>query len=344
VRDLSIPFAATFRKPKLTRFILYLLLLALPLQVSAQCGGHDLRAQLSAQASEQMGHAIDLTPYPQGNHWVATKGDKTLHLIGTLHIYDPRMDPVMDRLGKIVTAADVILLEATPVEEKALQDAIKTRPELVLLTTGPTLLELMSEEDWARLSQAASDRGIPPFMASKFQPWYLALMMGVPGCALKDAAAGARGLDRLIIERASEAGVPLRALEDYNTLFKLFGTDPLEEQVKMLTLSILPNQVSEDALYTLKEFYFDEQSAGAWEFSRQLSYAHIAMPRREVDTLFAELEDILLTQRNLAWMPRILAAPERNIVIAVGGAHLIGETGLLQLLENEGFTLVRKPF
>jgi len=328
----------------IARLALSLLLWSAPLAAFAQCAGSDLRLGMTPADTEKMATAVQSTPYAEGNHWVATKGAKTVHVVGTIHVHDPRLGPVMDRLRPVIEAADVVFLEATPVEEKELEAALATDPELVFLTTGPTLPEMMAEEDWQRLSKAASSRGIPPFMAAKFQPWYLSLLMGIPGCAMAEVADGLRGLDRMIGTVATNAGIPMRALEPFDTLFGLFGADPMEDQVRMLMVSVLSDQASEDALYTLKEHYFEEQPAQAWEFSRYLANQQIDLSTAEIDALFAELEDLLLTRRNAAWMTRIEAAPERNIVVAVGGAHLMGTNGVLQLLENAGYSLSRQPF
>lgn len=328
----------------ITRLILVLLCSVGPLPTFANCAGKDLRLLMTPDAAAKMNEAVRETPFAQGNHWVATKDAKTVHLIGTIHVGDPRLDPVMDRLRATITSADAILLEATPVEQKALQSAVATRPELIFLTDGPTLPELMTEDDWQSLSLAAKSRGIPPFLASKFQPWYLSLLLGVPGCAMRESAGGKRGLDHLIMAQATEAGIPMRPLEDFDTLFGLFAAEPIEDQIKLLIMSILPDEESEDALFTLTESFFDQNTAEAWEFARYLAHQRIPLPAAEIEDLFAELEDIVLTQRNAAWMPRIEGAPENNIVVAVGAAHLIGKNGVLQRLSTAGFTLSRKSF
>ena len=39
-----------------------------------------------------------------------------------------------------------------------------------LITTGPTFVDLMSEEDWAALSATLAKRGIHSWMAAKMRP------------------------------------------------------------------------------------------------------------------------------------------------------------------------------
>ena len=53
------------------------------------------------------------------------------------------------------------------------------------------------------------------------------------------------------------------------------------------------------------------------------------------------LEQQLLVERNHNWIPVIetAAATHDNLFIAFGAAHLIGEDGILNLLENKGWTV-----
>jgi uncharacterized protein YbaP (TraB family) len=52
-----------------------------------------------------------------------------------------------------------------------------------------------------------------------------------------------------------------------------------------------------------------------------------------------DLYDSLLRQRNLKWIPqieRMLRDADKEFVL-VGAAHLVGEDGLLQLLQAKGY-------
>ena len=52
-------------------------------------------------------------------------------------------------------------------------------------------------------------------------------------------------------------------------------------------------------------------------------------------------ENLFLKNRNNHWIPKILKSIENECsFIAVGAAHLIGKDGLIQLLKNEGYTLI----
>lgn len=309
----------------------------------AACGGTDLRATLSPVERAALASRVAQMDYPRGLFWRATRGDQVLYLIGTLHANDPRLDRIMARVAPVLDQAKTLFVEATLEDEKRLQEAVTQRPELLFLTAGPTLPELMEEADWQRLAQAAQDRGLPAFMVAKFQPWYLSVLLSLPACMLAEMQQGAKGLDHRLIAAAEALGLQQRGLESYDTLFQLMGASPMDQQIDYLTLGLLPNAVSEDAMTSLKASYFEERIAELSEFARILSWRYVDLPRDEIDALYDDMLGTLLVARNKAWMVHLLDAAPGTHAVAVGAGHLPGQQGLLALLEAEGFALTRLP-
>lgn len=52
----------------------------------------------------------------------------------------------------------------------------------------------------------------------------------------------------------------------------------------------------------------------------------------------------MLVHRNAAWIPVIEATEGTTLVVAVGALHLPGETGILNLLQQQGYSLTRAAF
>ena len=281
--------------------------------------------------------------YARGLFWRATRGDQDLFVIGTIHAADARLDAVMARLTPVLETADTLFVEATSEDEQRLQEAVTTRPDLLFLTSGPTLPDLMDESDWQRLAKAAEERGLPSFMVAKFQPWYLSVVLSLPACVLEAMQQGDQGLDHQLIAAAEASGVPQLGLEPYDTLFSLMGAIPRDKQIDFLTLGALPDNVSEDALASLKASYFEERTAEVLEVARILSWRYVDLPRDEINRHYDEMLETLLIARNMTWIDPLLAVPAGTHMVAVGAGHLPGPKGLLALLEAQGFRLTRLP-
>jgi uncharacterized protein len=323
------------------RLVLAALSLVLPLNpAQAECVGTNLIAALPAETRDALVAKASGEPFAKGNFWRATRGDQVLHLIGTYHADDPRHDATLSAITPLIQRATTLLVEAGPDEEKALMDRMAREPGLMLITDGPTLPELLPKEEWQDLAAAMSERGIPAFMAAKFRPWYISVVLSLPSCGMADMAE--RGLDGMVMQIAGQANVPVRALEPYDTVFGIFGDLSMQDQLSMIRATMAAEDRSEDFAITLADTYFAQDSRLIWEFMR---YQALQVPDQspaQVEAEFARMEDAMMVRRNRAWIPVIEAAAAKGPVFAAfGSLHLSGKNGVLNLLQDAGYTLER---
>jgi uncharacterized protein YbaP (TraB family) len=214
----------------------------------------------------------------------------------------------------------------------------------MMIMDGPTLLERLPPDTWDTLSQALALRGVPGFMAAKLQPWYVAVMLAIPPCAMADMAADPKGLDGLVIDTALAGGVPVRGLEPFDTVFRIFDSMTEAEMIAMIEATLAVDDRAEDYSATLADSYFAGDSRMIWEYMRDESYALPGYTRDQIDADFARMEEVLMNARNRAWIPVLTEAAARGPVFtAFGALHLSGEEGVLNLLQLEGFTLEQLP-
>jgi uncharacterized protein YbaP (TraB family) len=314
-------------------------LLAAP-QARAECQGLNILDLMPASERATLTAAADAVPFPRGNFWRATKGDMQITLIGTYHLNDPRHAPVTAHFAPEIEAAATLLVEAGPEEETKLMQHMGRDPSLMTITEGPTLMQQLPPETWAKLSAAASARGIPPFMTNKFQPWYIAVMLAIPPCAMQEMAIARNGLDQQLMDVATVAGTPIKALEPYDTLFTIFDIMSDTDQIAMIEQTLAMEDQITDYSETLADTYFDGESRLIWELTRHLSYQAPGYTRDQVDADLAVLEEAMMNRRNRAWIPVIEeTAALGPTVVAFGALHLSGEEGVLNLLQQAGWTV-----
>lgn len=305
------------------------------------CGGASFAERLTEAEQTEIAAKRASTPYSHGTTWTARQGDSLIHIIGTMHLRDPRLLPLMNELRSDISSADLILLEATPDEEKQVMAYMTSNPDLLFSTTGPTLPEELSEATWQSLADAARARGIPPILAAKMQPWYLMMTLGVPVCAMADLAANKRGLDQMIIEQAQADGIPMQALEPYDTIFSILQDGTRAEQIEMLEVALIDPMQQQEVFVAMLDSYFDEDIVSILKVSEIATRHSVNLPADQIAKLTAEAEQAMLYDRNIRWIPVIEQAAKTNetLVVAVGAGHLPGELGVLKLLENNGWTL-----
>lgn len=324
------------------RFVLSVLLMLWALPAAAQCVGENLLQTMQADKRAELEATIAANPYPTGNLWRADKEGSTIHLMGTMHLSDERFDAYLEPLWPIVQAADLVLLEATSDTMEQLKTEMLTDASLMFITDGPTLIDRLPTQDWDRLSHEMSARGIPSFLVSKMQPWYVSMMLSIPPCAMAGIAAQ-NGVDQRIIAFAETNNIPTRALEAYDVVFSLFGGDNAAQELDGIRMALIGANDGDAMFATLVDAYLSGDHRAIWELS--LHQAMEAQPETGMDVskMFADMETKLLIDRNANWMEMILATAEdtENTLVAVGAAHLSGETGLLYMLEQAGYDLTR---
>lgn len=321
--------------------VLVLSILAQPL--FAECQGRNLFAGMAPDRLAALTAATDAVPFPRGNHWRATRRDEVITLIGTYHFDDPRHAATLAAITPDITTATTVLVEAGPDEETALMDLIASDPGKMMIMDGPTLLERFPPDVWSQLSDALAARGVPGFMAAKLQPWYVAVLLSVPPCAMAQME-DPKGLDGLVIDTALASGVPVRGLEPFDTIFAIFDSMSESQMVAMIQSTLAVEDQAEDYSATLADSYFAGDSRLIWEYMRDESYALPGYTRDQIDAEFATMEELLLNARNRAWIAVLTeAAAEGPVFAAFGALHLSGQDGVLNLLQAEGFTLEALP-
>lgn len=316
----------------------FVVLTALPL--AAKCVGQNLFDQMDAARRAEIQAAADAVPFASGNFWRATRGDQVITLAGTYHFDDARHAPNLAALTPAITGATTVLVEAGPEEEKALTALLARDPSKMVITSGPTLAQELPPDVWGPLAEAMAARGIPGFMAAKFKPWYVLTLLSIPPCAMAEMTQKPKGLDGAVIDTALAAGVPVKGLEPFDTLFTIFDGMTQAELTEMLVSTLAIEDVSEDYFTTLVDSYFAGESRAAWELMRFVSYDLPGYTHAQIDAEFARMEELVAASRNRAWIPVLTDAAAKGPVFAAFGAlHLSGQDGVLNLLQKDGFTV-----
>lgn len=309
--------------------------------LAQDCIAPDIRDKFSPETLSAFEAEVAQTPYAQGIIWTATRGNDRLIIAGSLHIPDPRLAPIRAALQTSMASADLLMLEITNDDQAALQAEIASNVDLVLLPDNQTLIELLPDDTWNSLKQMASDRGIPSFSISRIQPWLVGMMMSIPTCAMSGMVDGGLGLDAMLNQDANDMGLPVATLDDWQDVLDMMTSPPLEDQLEMLTLATLVRDIETEVLSSLLTLYFDGEVGAIWPMSEYALKLVPEVDQANAQQLLQDQYETLLVERNHKWMPVIEQATDSadDIVIVFGAAHLPGEDGILQLLENDGWTI-----
>ncbi|PZO62826.1 MAG: TraB/GumN family protein [Paracoccus denitrificans] len=315
----------------------------------AACSGRDLIAELPVEKRAEIDQSVAAMPFAAGTMWRATKGPATMTLIGTYHLTDPRLDPLV-QAGIDTLTPDVasLMVEAGAAEMAQLQAEMIKDPSIMMDPTGPTLPERLSETEWQRLSAQLEQRGFPPIIASRLRPWYAGLMLGMSQCALNEMKSGTgHGVDQQLMDHAADLSIPVVALEPYDTVLKIASAMSDEDEIAMIKGSLPQIELADDYGETSLAAYLRGQMGLLWLFTRQDYVENAGVAPEEADRQFDLTEKALMTDRNKAWIAPLVAAADdaakdgKSIVAAFGALHLPGAEGVPQLLQDQGWTVTQ---
>lgn len=319
--------------------------------LAEECVGQNLIAQLPQDERDAIRQAVAQVPYHDGLFWRARRGAAQITLIGTYHFDDRRHAPTLARFAPEIAQADRLLVEMGPQEQDRLQAELARDPTLIVQPHGPTLPERLTEAQWQELSAAMRERGMPAVMVSRMRPWYVATLLGISPCMMRQIAKqGAEsGLNFRLIAAAEKAGVPVQALEPWDTAFQMFSDLSPQEELDMILYGLPAARHADDYATTLTDAYFAGDVWSIWEFGRIDGYRNSDLPPDQIDRLTDEAREMLMDRRNASWIAPLTKAAEqaagrgKPVVAAFGALHLPGEGGVLRLLEREGWQIERLP-
>lgn len=327
------------------RLLLPILLCLITLSAEARCRSTDYRDHLTASQAQRLQQEVARIPFAEGNHWIATKGNRRLHIVGTMHTGDGRMAPIVRRLRPIIANADALLLEVTGREAEEGFDNYDIFRKYMLLPKGQSLSAMMSSETWSDLVLRLSLHDMDPRAVDRLQPWFASELLDQVICVSARPQFRGRGLDDRLERVAIQNRIPIGSLETIGQSLEALLTMPKRDHVRLMELELERQEPGKTLIFNaLDDAYFEEAIGEILVMSRWALYTDYDASRAELDRLYNNLIGAMLTRRNRNWMPVLLKTEGNTIVAAMGAAHLPGREGVLNLLKQRGYKLERAPF
>jgi len=244
------------------------------------------------------------------------------YLFGTIHSEDPAVLALPPPVQQAFDASHRLVLEVL-----LDLDAMLYSSQVMLLGEGRLLSDISGKALFEQASRAIQTRGIPETVLDRMKPWAAAVTLSMPAPETGEV------LDMLLYQRALQAGKPVFGLESIREQLAVFDDMPEREQLVLLRDAV-ENFPEIDAMH--------RELLEAWmqrDLGTLMAINAAAMQAGDRE-LAAEFQDRLITRRNQLMAERLQPyLQEGNAFVAVGALHLPGGTGLLNLLEQRGYTV-----
>jgi uncharacterized protein YbaP (TraB family) len=263
----------------------------------------------------------------QGLLWeVSRDGGPASYVFGTIHVTDARVLDLPEAVRSALAKA-----QAGAFELDHRQSDMAAVGLSMILTDGRKLEDLAGKQLFDRVAKAGKRYGLLPEQLQLMKPWGVMLMLNFPPQELSRVTAGKQPLDLWLQSFMLQSGKEIHGLESFEEQISIFDEMQDWEQVGLLEATVEQNAQIDAWFERLISLYLSRDLNAMYELSVELS--------AKVDPRLVEtFERQLLFQRNKRMVARMIPLLDRqSTFVAVGALHLPGTSGILHLLELQGY-------
>lgn len=262
--------------------------------------------------------------------WEVHGKHNTVYLLGSIHVLRPSDYPLAPAVLNAYGNARSIFMEVN------LQEIDSQQMQMELLASarlpeGKNLPDIMGKQRYARAGALARELGIDISIFDAFAPWFVAEAISQLQLQ-KLGFQPTSGVEMFFLEHARSDGKSVAGLETVHDQIALFTALSLDAQADYLISSL------EEAHDLPKEV---DDMVHAWQRGDTVWFADQMKSEFGRDPL---LYQSLLVARNRKWVPKIeaLLNDDKNYLVIVGTAHLVGQGSVIELLGKDGIVATQR--
>lgn len=313
-------------------------------EASSQTDSSDTDSSSKEDTSgEEEKQPSDITPAM----WKVTdKNGTSMTLLGSMHALKEEDYPLPDKIMNAYNSADILAVEcdATSLDLTSQLALIKE----MKMENGKTIKDVLSEDGYKGLTNAAELLGVPDATFDGFKPW--AASTTLDGYLLTAAElSSTKGLDApYLITKAKEDGKELYEVETVEFQMNvLMNTSDMVCDIQFAALKDAKSKA--DLVDSTKKLYtawrtgdFDTLTKLAVGDGSETNTSDTNYTDEQIKAM-TEYNNAMLYDRNKGMEKAIkkLLSEKKNVFFVVGAAHYAGEGGIIDLLEKDGYTVER---
>lgn len=291
--------------------------------------------------TEVSGETSDITPAM----WTVTSPEgATMTMLGSMHALSDEDYPLPDVITDAFNAADILAVECDTEEASSLsyQTALL---KAMSYDDGTTLKDHISEEAYSALDSYLGTYGLTVDAFASYKPWAVANTVETMPILYSGLSAD-MGIDNYLISQAKENGKEIYEVESVDFQMDLIMN--FSEEYYDLSFRAMAEETKDtqlDAFMELYEIWRTGDIEGLEEMFESDDVNGIELTDEEY-AIIEDYNDQMLYDRNIGMENAIkeLLADNKNVFYVVGAAHYIGEGGIIDLLEKDGYTVERVEY
>lgn len=249
------------------------------------------------------------------------------YVFGTIHMIGKDDYFFTDEMQKALEESEEVVFEIKMDDMMNLGSQMSMMGK-IFMKDGTTLKDLLEEEEYDLVQSHFKEMGLPLMFLERMKPMFLSVFASGDMSPTSMQSGKIVSYEMEIMKQAENAKKPMAGLETVDFQMGLFDSIPYDAQAKMLLESIKMEDEGNDQFEEMVKLYKSQNIEAMQSITT------------EEEGGLGDYENLLLTQRNENWIPKMQEMmSSKKVFFAVGAGHLGGEKGVIRLLEEAGYTV-----
>ena len=284
-------------------------------------------------------------PYTEGTFWEVSKNGEVLgHILGTIHMNDEKVTKLDKKIMDIFDNSVGYSIEAFPSSHLWNPYHGFENIKKKMMFEDKTLADVAGKKTANDVFQILTKNGVNKEYATKIKPW--AAMFSI---AAKSKHSGPI-IDHKLLDLASIQEKEIYQIESPEELLAAFYAMPMESQVELLKSKIKHFPKIQETLDDMVNAYLDEDLQGLMDASTSFVDQSDYQKNKHLQVYLKHsvyIRNIVMAHyMNLPFLYGLdRYKGQGGTFVCVGALHLLGNKGVLSLLENQyGYDIKRVKF
>lgn len=259
--------------------------------------------------------------------WQITSGSNILYLMGSIHVADADTFPLAAVIDDAFTQADVLAVEVD-ISDIDQSESLALLLEYGTYPSGETLEDNLPEELYERLADKFAEWGVGIGFLKEYRPWVVENILEVTSFQTLGYTSE-YGIDMYFLESATSRNMEIIELESEEFQIQLIADIPDDIMAKIIEMNLDEPITAED----IEELFV------YWETGDAVAMENLLFEGLDEEPELIPYYQAMFTERNQTMMDKIVGFldEDQTYFVVVGAGHLVGEEGLLDLLEEAGY-------
>lgn len=261
--------------------------------------------------------------------WKVSSGTTHVYLLGSVHLASPNLYPLDSVIENAFASADNLAVEVNT--SNISQDTVNQFVmEYGAYPLGDGFKQNVPEDTYKQLEKQFKAYSVNLTQLDNFKPWVIYTV--ISQVIFEDLGYKSEyGIDNYFLDKAEKNGKNILELETTEYQLSIMSSIPDEISLKMMQYDV-GNPETDNYLQGLFDAWLDGDTAKMEAFVFEALY---------VEPGLAPYYEIAYEQRNKQMVPKIeeFLAGDEVCFVVVGARHMVGENGLINLLQNKGYVI-----